>query len=136
MLPAFIRAIQCLKRYKDSRLPIHLINCGKYGSVMLQLALFSNWRARGAFHSIACAISGDWVMLTGTSFHTGWKIADYSFAIWVVAAVFSSLYTSAWDLFVDWGLLRPRYGYLRESLGFPAYKNVSGRCRIRSMSSD
>src|SRR4051794_4621752 len=55
-----------------------------------------------------------------------WRVQDYSFVIWVLAAVFSSLYTSAWDLFVDWGLLRPRYAYLRESLGFPAHKNVSG----------
>jgi hypothetical protein len=57
-IPASIRLIQCLKRYKDSRLKIHLVNAGKYCSSILQLALFSYWRSRGS------------------------HIKDHSFAIW------------------------------------------------------
>jgi hypothetical protein len=40
-------------------------------------------------------------------------------------ATISSCYTSSWDLSVDWGLLRPRYAYLRESLGYPSIRHVS-----------
>lgn len=99
VVPALIRAIQCLKRYKDSGLPIHLVNLGKYTSVMLQYALFALWRSKS------------------------FAVRDYSFALWVVAATLSAIYTSSWDLFVDWGLLRPSYGFLRETLAFPTMKN-------------
>ncbi|KAG8844617.1 hypothetical protein FRB96_002986 [Tulasnella sp. 330] len=37
-MPSFIRLIQCIKRYADSHNYIHLINCGKYSSSILQLA--------------------------------------------------------------------------------------------------
>ncbi|KAJ9116645.1 hypothetical protein QFC20_000578 [Naganishia adeliensis] len=73
-IPALIRLIQCIKRWYDSRLQIHLINAGKYTSNVAQFASIS------------------------------------------------SIYTSSWDLAVDWGLLRPRHAYLRESLGYPTIK--------------
>lgn len=57
-IPAFIRFVQCLKRFKDSRLKIHLVNAGKYVASMLQLALFTYWRSRGS------------------------RVHDHSFAIW------------------------------------------------------
>lgn len=41
------------------------------------------------------------------------------------SAVLASCYTSSWDLLVDWGLLRPHAGYLRESLGYPSLRPVS-----------
>lgn len=94
VIPGLIRLIQCLKRYKDSRLSIHLINAGKYLSVIIQYSLFSVWRSRGSV------------------------IGDPSFAVWATFAAISSCYTSSWDLIVDWGLLRPQHAYLRESLGY------------------
>lgn len=119
-IPALIRLIQCIKRWYDSRLQIHLINAGKYTSNVAQYAFYVYWRSRG------------------NSLH------DHSFPLWVTYvsklasfgeranqdtlhrfASISSIYTSSWDLAVDWGLLRPRHAYLRESLGYPTIKPVS-----------
>ncbi|KAJ9120852.1 hypothetical protein QFC22_002786 [Naganishia vaughanmartiniae] len=98
-IPALIRLIQCIKRWYDSRLQIHLINAGKYTSTVVQYTFYVYWRSRGN------------------------RIHDHSFALWATFASISSIYTSSWDLSVDWGLLRPRYGYLRESLGYPSIRH-------------
>ncbi|ORY33360.1 EXS family-domain-containing protein [Naematelia encephala] len=93
-LPALSRLIQCLKRWYDSRLGIHLINAGKYLSVILQQCLFVLWRSRGS------------------EFH------DASFIVWVIIATISATYTCSWDLVVDWSLFRPNAGLLRQDLGY------------------
>ncbi|KAG8875061.1 hypothetical protein FRB97_005453 [Tulasnella sp. 331] len=80
-MPSFIRLIQCIKRYADSHNYIHLINCGKYSSSILQYAFYYNWRAHGSPH--------------------GWHLT-----IWILSAIFSSTYTSSWDLSMDWSLLQ------------------------------
>jgi hypothetical protein len=84
IIPAGIRFIQCLKRYHDSRLNIHIINvsctrpghaklkAGKYASTMLQYALFVLWRSRGS------------------------RLNDGIFVAWVVVAFIYSSYSCAW----------------------------------------
>ncbi|WWD19646.1 hypothetical protein CI109_104108 [Kwoniella shandongensis] len=93
-LPALSRFIQCLKRYYDSKLIIHLINAGKYLSVITQQCLFVYWRSRGS------------------------KSNDASFIVWVIIATASAAYTCAWDLAIDWSLFRPKSGLLRKDLGY------------------
>ncbi|WVQ74177.1 hypothetical protein IAR50_003771 [Cryptococcus sp. DSM 104548] len=93
-LPALSRFIQCLKRYNDSKLYIHLINAGKYASVMVQLCLFVWWRNQGSENN------------------------NTSFIVWVIFAIFSSTYACSWDFIVDWSVLRPRAGFLRQDLGY------------------
>ncbi|WWC91724.1 uncharacterized protein L201_006671 [Kwoniella dendrophila CBS 6074] len=93
-LPALSRFIQCLKRYNDSKLNIHLINAGKYLSVILQQALFVYWRSRNSV------------------------INDRAFIVWIIVAIISATYTSTWDLVIDWSLIRPQAGLLRKDLGY------------------
>ncbi|KAK4685855.1 hypothetical protein P7C73_g4278, partial [Tremellales sp. Uapishka_1] len=48
----------------------------------------------------------------------GSKNTDWSFIIWILAATASSVYTSSWDIVVDWSLLRPNSKLLRPDLGY------------------
>lgn len=93
-IPALIRLIQCLKRFYDSNLHIHLINAGKYASSMLTACLFVAWRGTGSPHDSGIFIT------------------------WIIFATVSSTYTCAWDFIVDWSLLRPGYKLLRPDLGY------------------
>ncbi|WVR00182.1 hypothetical protein IAU59_007324 [Kwoniella sp. CBS 9459] len=93
-LPAASRFVQCLKRYHDSSLKIHLINAGKYLSVILQQCLFVYWRSRGSI------------------------LNDKAFIVWIIVAVASSSYTCTWDFVIDWSLFRPQAGLLRKDLGY------------------
>jgi hypothetical protein len=71
-LPPLARLVQCLKRYKDSNLVIHLINAGKYCSSIITACMFVWWRSHGSPHDHA------------------------SFGFWIVFATIASIYTSAW----------------------------------------
>lgn len=113
-LPPLSRLIQCLKRYRDSGLYIHLINAGKYCSSILSACLFVYWRSRSN------------------------PFDGAPFIVWVIFATISSIYTSIWvssacptihttslrqradtqDLVVDWSLLRPGCRGLRRDLGY------------------
>ncbi|WVO14281.1 hypothetical protein L204_101913 [Cryptococcus depauperatus] len=93
-LPALSRLIQCLKRYHDSKLYIHLINAGKYASVIIQQWLFVLWRNKGS------------------------KYNHVSFFVWIIAATTSASYTCTWDLVVDWSLFRPNSALLRKDRGY------------------
>ncbi|KAG1776330.1 EXS family protein/ERD1/XPR1/SYG1 family protein [Suillus placidus] len=44
MLPFLLRLLQSVKRYKDSRLPTHLINAGKYGMGIVYYLCYYLWR--------------------------------------------------------------------------------------------
>ncbi|KLT45695.1 EXS-domain-containing protein [Cutaneotrichosporon oleaginosum] len=96
-LPPLSRLIQCLKRYYDSGLYIHLINGGKYCSSILSACLFVYWR-------------GQEKPLDGAPF-----------VVWIIFATVSSVYTSLWDLIVDWSLLRPGCRGLRRDLGYGSH---------------
>ncbi|KAH8556800.1 EXS family-domain-containing protein [Umbelopsis sp. PMI_123] len=92
-LPPWWRLLQCIRRYKDSRETVHLINAGKY--------VTSIWATS----------------LTGVR-----RIHNYPAmqAAWIVACIINSTYTSAWDLKMDWGLLQrhSRNFLLRNDLVF------------------
>ncbi|PPQ97841.1 LOW QUALITY PROTEIN: hypothetical protein CVT26_012937 [Gymnopilus dilepis] len=92
-LPLLIRVVQSLKRYADSKLITHLINGGKYGSGIITYLFYFMWRhhqnERGTI-----------------------------FALWCLASTCYALYAAAWDLLMDWSLLktRARYPLLRPDL--------------------
>ncbi|KIW29369.1 uncharacterized protein PV07_05187 [Cladophialophora immunda] len=97
-LPAVWRALQCLRRYYDSRnwFP-HLANCLKYCGNIAYYATLSIYR----------------IDMT----HTNW-------AIFVTFALVNGVYCSFWDVFMDWSLgdfFVQKYPFLRERL---AYKQV------------
>lgn len=73
-IPPLIRLIQCLKRYIDSQLRIHLINAGKYCSSILVACFFVYWRSKG-----------------NPEAH-----GSPSFIVWVIFATIASTYNSAW----------------------------------------
>ncbi|PIL23311.1 transporter [Ganoderma sinense ZZ0214-1] len=92
-LPLLVRLVQSVKRYVDSGLVTHLINGGKYGSGILQILFYFLWRSQGGVHGPM-------------------------FVAWCVFATSYSIYAGAWDLLMDWSLLRPHapYSMLRQEL--------------------
>ncbi|KAF9568304.1 EXS-domain-containing protein [Agrocybe pediades] len=92
-LPLFIRLVQSIKRYADSKLITHLINGGKYASGIVSALFFYLWRrhqdGRGTI-----------------------------FAFWVLTNVCYSAYACAWDFLMDWSVLRlhGKYPLLRPEL--------------------
>ncbi|KAF8320212.1 EXS family-domain-containing protein [Cantharellus anzutake] len=98
-MPSLIRFVQCLKRYSDSGLRMHMINGGKYLSSVMYYVFYYLWR------------------------HNGAKIGDTAFILLCLSGSVMSLYTSAWDLLVDWSLLDPmaEYRFLRTELLYRDY---------------
>ncbi|KAJ7108541.1 EXS family-domain-containing protein [Mycena epipterygia] len=47
VLPFFVRFVQSIKRYVDSKLNTHLINAGKYGAGIINYLFYFLWRHRG-----------------------------------------------------------------------------------------
>ncbi|KAM5537632.1 hypothetical protein V8D89_008710 [Ganoderma adspersum] len=92
-LPLLVRLVQSVKRFVDSGLVTHLINGGKYGSGILQVLFYFLWRSQGGVHGPM-------------------------FVAWCVFATSYSIYAGAWDLLMDWSLLRPHapYPMLRQEL--------------------
>ena len=78
-LPYWFRLAQCFRRYHDCKLKVHLINAGKYFSMIL--IHFSN--------IFKYKIQGD------TTYWT-----------FIVMSIISTIYAYSWDLYMDWGLLR------------------------------
>lgn len=76
---------------------IHLVNTGKYVSVVAQNFAFFGWRYSGK----------------GSYEH-------YTFIIWIIFSVISSSYTASWDLLMDWSLLqrKSKRRFLRDTLAF------------------
>ncbi|EPS39853.1 hypothetical protein H072_6265 [Dactylellina haptotyla CBS 200.50] len=79
-LPSIWRLLQCFRRYHDTRNAFpHLANAGKYGCGILYYMTLSMWRID----------KGD----------------DKLKAAFILFAGLNSLYTSTWDLLMDWSLL-------------------------------
>lgn len=101
LLPLWFRFNQCLRRYADTgkRFP-HLANAFKY-ALSQTVTLF------GAFHPL----------------YLGLKQQDSGFDLfqffWGAIFITSSLYSFTWDVYMDWGLGRPKFGFLGPSLMFP-----------------
>ncbi|CAA7264392.1 unnamed protein product [Cyclocybe aegerita] len=92
-IPLFIRLVQSIKRYVDSRLITHLINGGKYGSGIVSYFFYFYWRHRQDDR--------------GTIF-----------ALWCLFNSCYSIYACAWDLLMDWSFMRlhVKYPLLRPEL--------------------
>ncbi|RUP26446.1 LOW QUALITY PROTEIN: EXS family-domain-containing protein [Jimgerdemannia flammicorona] len=92
-LPALWRLVQCLRRYHDSSQRVHLVNAGKYLSSVLAM------------------------VMVGTNRIIGTPTARF---VWIAAASANSIYTSVWDVFMDWDLFRPHSKnlFLRDDLVF------------------
>ncbi|KAG1745254.1 EXS family protein/ERD1/XPR1/SYG1 family protein [Suillus lakei] len=85
--PFLVRFVQSIRRYKDSKLPTHLINAGKYGMGIVYYFCYYVWRRDGETDGGA------------------------SFILWCLSAVIYSLYGCAWDFLMDWSICRPRAKY-------------------------
>ncbi|KAJ9659444.1 Xenotropic and polytropic retrovirus receptor 1 [Coniosporium apollinis] len=93
-LPGIWRALQCLRRYRDTRdvFP-HLVNCGKYTMTILYYMCKSLWQIdRGKHHEI----------------------------LFIFFATANAIYCSIWDVVMDFSLGDPycRYPLLRKTLGY------------------
>ncbi|XP_056395429.1 xenotropic and polytropic retrovirus receptor 1 homolog isoform X3 [Hyla sarda] len=86
-IPTWIRFAQCLRRYWDSnKLFPHIVNAGKYATVFIMVtfaAVFSSEKVWPRVNS-------------GETFY---------FYGWVLAACAGTVFTTVWDLKMDWGLL-------------------------------
>lgn len=98
LLPLWIRFNQCLRRYLDTgdRFP-HLANAAKY-ALSQTVTLF------GAFHPL---------------YMRNKRESDVFEAFWTFAFVASSLYSFTWDVYMDWGLGRPKHSFLGPRLMYP-----------------
>ncbi|MCJ1394113.1 hypothetical protein MMC18_006991 [Xylographa bjoerkii] len=93
-LPGIWRALQCLRRYSDTRNAFpHLVNCGKYLFTILYYMTLSIYRI-------------------DTSVSTK--------AVFILCATINSVYTSVWDVAMDWSLGNPyaEHPFLRGVLGY------------------
>lgn len=101
-IPAVLRFLQCLRRYRDTKAKFpHLVNAGKYSTTVFVVM----------FGSL-------------TVWHRKQLDVDNPedtpmFYAWVVSYLFSTFYTFVWDVKMDWGLFDPKHGdnpLLREEL--------------------
>jgi hypothetical protein len=90
LIPALLRLLQCLRRYRDSGDILQLKNGGKYLTTFAVVPF-----------SIVRSIYPDVF---------GWTI------LWLFAITFSTAYTYSWDIFIDWGLGKKEHSYLRSRL--------------------
>lgn len=93
-LPGIWRALQCIRRYYDTRNAFpHLVNCGKYSFTILSYMALSLYRINQT---------------------TNLK------AIFILFATINSIYCSIWDLAMDWSLGNPyaEHPFLRDVLGY------------------
>lgn len=92
-LPAIWRALQCIRRFYDTKNVFpHLVNCGKYVMTILSYVALSLYRIQNSKSNLA---------------------------LFITFSTINSIYTSVWDLFMDFSLLQPdsRHPGLRTILG-------------------
>lgn len=93
-LPGIWRALQCLRRYYDTRNAFpHLVNCGKYSFTILSYMALSLYRIDRTLSLKA---------------------------LFIACSTINSVYCSTWDLAMDWSLLNPyaQRPFLRDVLGY------------------
>lgn len=91
-LPPIWRALQCIRRYKDTKNVFpHLVNCGKYGITIMSGVALSLYRINGTKGNLAS---------------------------FVTFSIMNSIYTCVWDLLMDFSLLQQdaRHPLLRDIL--------------------
>mmetsp|Transcript_2823 Transcript_2823/g.5981 ORF Transcript_2823/g.5981 Transcript_2823/m.5981 type:complete len:376 (-) Transcript_2823:309-1436(-) len=124
LMPLWIRFNQCLRRYLDTgkRMP-HLANAFKYAlsqsvtlfGVFHPLYLMHN-KQEDPLHSVSLANDDDEEEETIV---IGKYQSNLFQLFWMGLFVSSSLYSFFWDVYMDWGLGRPEYGFLGPRLMFP-----------------
>ncbi|GAM19906.1 hypothetical protein SAMD00019534_030810 [Acytostelium subglobosum LB1] len=82
-IPPLIRALQSLRRYRDSKQRIHMLNFGKY------CATITATTASAIAHS-GLSKGGAYIPLI---------------AVWILLLCVSSLYGCSWDFIMDWDVL-------------------------------
>ncbi|XP_036610174.1 xenotropic and polytropic retrovirus receptor 1 [Trichosurus vulpecula] len=101
-IPAYLRFVQCLRRYRDTRRAFpHLANAGKYSTTFFVVTFAALYRTHTARDHSATSVF---------------------FYLWIVFYVISSCYTLFWDLKMDWGLFDRNAGentFLREEIVYP-----------------
>jgi len=122
LFPLWIRFSQCLRKYYDTRQRFpHLANAFKY-ALSQTVTLF------GAFHplylltqnknvvTVSAVSLADDDELYAPHYSRGMNLFQM---FWVGAFVTSSLYSWCWDVYMDWGLGRPKYMFLGPRLMYP-----------------
>ncbi|KAK9355223.1 EXS family protein [Lipomyces doorenjongii] len=93
-LPPIWRFLQCWRRYFDTRnwFP-HLANAGKYLFTIATAVMLSIWRI---------------------------DHVDTNRDVYLLFATINTIYSTFWDLFMDWSLFQPtsKFALLRDELGF------------------
>lgn len=80
-LPGIWRALQCLRRYYDTRnIFPHLVNCGKYAMTITATVCLSLYRVENSRANLA---------------------------LFITFSTINGVYTSIWDIFMDFSLLQP-----------------------------
>ncbi|KAM7198062.1 EXS family domain containing protein [Naviculisporaceae sp. PSN 640] len=81
-LPPIWRALQCVRRYLDTRNVFpHLVNCGKYTMTIITAVCLSLYRIDGT---------------------------QANLSLFITFAAINAVYCSIWDLFMDFSLLQPK----------------------------
>ncbi|KAF9874983.1 signal transduction protein [Colletotrichum karsti] len=87
-LPPIWRFLQCLRRYRDTRnIFPHLVNGGKYTMSILAAMALSLYRINNTRGNLA---------------------------MFIAFSTINAVYTSLWDLFMDFSLMQAQYNFLRE----------------------
>ncbi|XP_074078274.1 solute carrier family 53 member 1 isoform X1 [Macrotis lagotis] len=101
-IPAWLRFVQCLRRYRDTRRAFpHLANAGKYSTTFFVVTFSALYRTHSARN------------------HSDTSVFFY---LLIVFYIISSCYTLFWDLKMDWGLFDRNAGentFLREEIVYP-----------------
>jgi hypothetical protein len=100
ILPSWWRLGQCLRRYYETRQAFpHLVNAGKYTSSIVVTVL----------SAIATGL-----YLKNEDHQTPYYYVF--FVAWLLSAIFSSGYSFAWDVKMDWGLFKRGYLIRKETI--------------------
>ncbi|KAN0041937.1 hypothetical protein ACTFIV_004491 [Dictyostelium citrinum] len=84
-VPPLLRALQSLRRFKDTKQNIHMMNFGKYSLTMLSTVTSSIANSK---------------LLTDSTQKKG------TLALWIIISIVSTIYSLGWDFLMDWGVLR------------------------------
>jgi hypothetical protein len=81
LLPFWWRFCQCLNKFHETGLKVHLINTGKYFSKMIPpiIVIFD--------------------------IHSG-KVSDENFILFLIFNLIATCYCTSWDYYMDWGMIR------------------------------
>jgi len=115
LFPLWIRFNQCLRRYADTgkRMP-HLANAFKY-ALSQTVTLFGAFHPLYLMHEKKVRVSDNLLVEVINDSRSLRIFSIFWFGIFIT----SSLYSFFWDVYMDWGLGRPKYGWLGSRLMYP-----------------